>query len=68
MLNPTLFQLLRIKPFLRVLNISPSRFTQKLYHYQIRGVEQQFTEEELQEIKMSLHVAAAIIEEEAAKM
>jgi hypothetical protein len=68
MLNPTLFQLLRIKLFLQVLGTSPSRFTQKLYRYQIRGVEQQFTKEELQEIKMSLHAAAAIIEEAVAKL
>jgi hypothetical protein len=47
---------------LQVLGTSPSRFTQKLYRYQIRGVEQQFTKEELQEIKMSLHA------EEAAKL
>jgi hypothetical protein len=48
--------------------MSAARFTQKLYRYKIRGVEQQFTKKELQEIKMSLHAAAAIIEEEADKM
>lgn len=68
MLNLALFQLLRIKLFLQVLGTSPSRLTQKLYRYQIRGVEQQFTETELVEIKRSLRLITAIIDEETKKI
>jgi hypothetical protein len=68
MLNPELFQFLKIKPLLGGLEMSPARFTQKLYKYKVRGIEQRFTETELVEIKRSLRLIAAIIDEETEKI
>jgi hypothetical protein len=68
MLNPELFQFLKIKPLLEGLDMSPARFTQKLYRYKIRGIEQRFTETELAEIKRSLRLITAIIDEETQKI
>jgi hypothetical protein len=68
MLNPELFQFLKIKPLLEGLDMSPARFTQKLYRYKIRGIEQQFTETELEDIKRSLKVISSIIDEETQKI
>jgi hypothetical protein len=48
--------------------MSPSRFTQKLHAYEIRGQKQRFTAEEIAQIKSSLLVIAAIIKDEAEKI
>jgi hypothetical protein len=48
--------------------MSAARFTQKLYRYKIRGVEQQFTEGELEELKKSLRIISATTKEETEKV
>ena len=62
MINKELFDFVKIKPLLRGMRMSPSRFTQKLHAYEIRGQKQRFTAEEIAQIKSSLLVIAAIIQ------
>lgn len=64
-MNKQIFELVKIKPFLQVLSMSPSRFTQKLHQYKIKGLEQSFTTDEKSKIKQSLLVIADLIEQEA---
>ena len=68
MINKELFDFVKIKHLLRGLGMSPSRFTQKLYAYEIREQKQRFTAEEIAQIKSSLLVIAAIIKDEAEKI
>lgn len=51
MINKEIFDFVKIKPLLQHLDISPSRFTQKLHQYDIRGQKQGFTVEEEKQIK-----------------
>jgi hypothetical protein len=68
MINKELFDFVKIKPLLRSVDMSASRFTQKLHQYNIRGQIQGFTDEEKTQIKSSLLVIAAIIKDEAEKI
>mgnify|MGYP000448132139 CR=1 FL=1 len=68
MINKEIFDFVKIKPLLQHLDMSPSRFTQKLHQYDIRGQKQGFTVEEEKKIKSSLLLIVSIIEEEANKI
>lgn len=59
--NTQIFDLVKIKPFTELLRISPSRFTQKLKRYKIRGIEQKFSQEELDKIVHGLHYVQKLI-------
>lgn len=67
-MNKELFDFVKIKPLLKQLGMSHSRFTQKLYQYKVKGFSQNFTDEERLKIKQNLLVIAAIIKEEAEKI
>lgn len=62
--NSEIFDLVKIKPFTQLLNMSPSRFTQKLRKYKIKGKEQNFSPEESEKIKQGLELLSSLIKYE----
>ena len=67
-MNRDIFQLIKIKPFTQLLGISPSRFTQKLHKYDVRGLQQDFNESDKEKLKRGLLTLSDMIKEEANKL
>ena len=67
-MNRDIFQLIKIKPFTQLLGISPSRFTQKLHKYDVRGLQQDFNTSDKEKLKRGLLTLADMIKEEANKL
>lgn len=67
-MNKEIFDFIKIKPLLSELGLSNASFTQKLYNYKVRGVEQGFTGEQLHIIKNCLTVITGIVAEEIKKI
>lgn len=67
-MNREIFSMVKIKPFTELLGISPSRFTQKLHKYHVRGLQQDFTENDKVKLKQGLNILAEMIKAEANKL
>lgn len=67
-MNRDIFNLIKIKPFTQLLGISPSRFTQKLRKYDVRGLQQDFNESDKEKLKRGLLTLSEMIKEEANKL
>jgi hypothetical protein len=63
-----IFQMVKIKPFTQVLGVSPARFTQKLHQYSVRGMIQNFNEQEKVKLKSAMLMLADMIKTEAEKL
>lgn len=67
-MDRTIFQLLKIKPFTKILGVSSARFTQKLHRYSVRGLIQDFNEEDKVKLKNAMLMLSDMIKEEANKL